>query len=187
MDASAGDEARAISGLALLRSARAPGARDLWNKFVVIARDPCCILGQQQIRPPRQLLLLLLEVSCSRGRCRAGGFGGVRNLSLEMRWHSAHLLPEEGIIFRLGATTVQSRGGDASTDLTGANSISVAIFRKEAARAPLSFVQLLLHADFWNEPGRCVLCDYNCECARHRGRCILPKSQPMPSATKTAV
>jgi hypothetical protein len=47
----------------------------------------------------------------------------VRNISLEMRLHSAHLLPQEGIIFRLGAAAVQSRSGDASTDLTGANSI----------------------------------------------------------------
>jgi hypothetical protein len=87
-----------------------------------IARNPCGILGQQQIRPPRQLLLL--AVSCSRGRGVAlGGFGGVRNISLEMRLHSAHLLPQEGIIFRLGAAAVQSRSGDASTDLTGANSI----------------------------------------------------------------
>jgi hypothetical protein len=32
-----------------------------WNKFVVIARNPFRILGQQQIRPPRQLALNVLR------------------------------------------------------------------------------------------------------------------------------
>jgi hypothetical protein len=69
-----------------------------WNKFVVIARNPFCILGQQQIRPPRQLALLEMSYSSGWGFKR-GAFGTIRNVWLEMRWHSAHLSigPDEWI------------------------------------------------------------------------------------------
>ena len=61
-----------------------------WNKFVVIARNPFRILGQQQIPPPRQLALLEVSDGSGWGFTR-GAFGTIRNVWLEMRWHSAHL------------------------------------------------------------------------------------------------
>jgi hypothetical protein len=66
--------------------------------FVVIARNPFCILGQQQIRPPRQLALLEMSYGSGWGFKR-GAFGTIRNVWLEMRWHSAHLSigPDEWI------------------------------------------------------------------------------------------
>jgi hypothetical protein len=60
------------------------------NKFVVIARNPFCILGQQQIRPPRQLALFEMSYGSGWGFKR-GAFGTIRNVWLEMRWHSTHL------------------------------------------------------------------------------------------------